>query len=381
MRLPFRLKESHDEILALIDTGTSKSIVSENLVNKYNTELSPSTMNFDLVNGLLKSKGSSQIKFILPTLKRKALITHSFQVISECKDQMIIGRDLLSTLGLVINFRDHTIEWDGNIVAFQTNKTFEQSEEEIKKVPDETQQVQPKDLLPETNDEIAKESLLKLLTTYQDLYSGRLGKIKLPEYVLPVSKDYIPIHSKPYPIPKAYEQKARKEIQRLIELDVLEEIYSSETASPAFFIIKPSGLLRLLNDFRHLNKYLKRSPYFVPLIRDILSTLGEAKYFSTVDANMGYYARVIAEESRKFTAFYLRFGKYQFKRLPMGVSTAPDEYQATMSRIFSDLHGFVIVYLDDILIFSSTLEEHLDHLEQMFKRLQKYDITLNPKKC
>jgi hypothetical protein len=65
----------------------------------------------------------------------------------------------------------------------------------------------------------------------------------------------------------------------------------------------------------------------------------------------------------------------------MGVSTAPDEYQVTMSKILSDLHIFVIVYLDDILIFSCTLEELLDHLEQVFQRLQEYDITLNPKKC
>jgi hypothetical protein len=137
-----------------------------------------------------------------------------------------------------------------------------------------------------------------------------LGKFKLPDYILPVANDYKPDQAKPYPIPKAYEQQAKEEIERLIKLDILEQIYSSETASPAFFIKKPSGALRLLNDFRGLNKYLRRAPYTVPLIREILTRLGNAKYFSSMDANMGYYARVLAEESRPYTAFCLPFGKF-----------------------------------------------------------------------
>jgi hypothetical protein len=227
-------------------------------------------------------------------------------------DQMIIGRDLLKALGIDINFRDHTIEWNGNVAAFTANKMISSNqpkeEKEVKKVPDETQQVKPEDLLPKMDNEEAKQMFLQLLTSYND-FPGRLWRIKLPDSILSVSDDNIPIHSKPYPIPKAFEKKAREETQRLIELAVLVEIYSSENASPAFFIIKPSGLLWLLNDFRHLNKYLKRSPYFVPLIRDNFSTLGEAKYFSTVDAYMGYYARVICKKSRKFTAFCFTFRK------------------------------------------------------------------------
>ena len=151
-------------------------------------------------------------------------------------------------------------------------------------------------------------------------------------------------------------------------------------ASPAFFIVKPNGSLRLLIDFRHLNKYLRRSPYYVPRIREILIRLGGAKCFTTLDANMGYYARQLALQSRKYTAFCLPFGKFQYKRLPMGISTAPDEYQACMEKFFGDL-SFVVVYLDDILIFSKTEKEHLEHLKIVFQRLEEYNITLNPKKC
>lgn len=161
---------------------------------------------------------------------------------------------------------------------------------------------------------------------------------------------------------------------------MIEQIYDSEAAAPAFFLTKPNGSLRLLVDFRRLNRYLRRSPYYVPKIREILLRLDKAKCMTTLDANMGYFARRLARESRSFTAFCLTFGKFQFKRLPMGISTAPDEYQAGMEKILGDL-PFVIVYLDDVLIFSSNEEEHLEHLRIVFERFRKFDITLNAQKC
>lgn len=136
----------------------------------------------------------------------------------------------------------------------------------------------------------------------------------------------------------------------------------------------------MLTDFRALNKFLKQHPCYVPLIREVLTRLGGVKYFSSLDANMGYYARQLAESSRPLTAFCTTFGKFQYKRLPMGILTAPDEYQACMSKILAGL-DFVKVYLDDILIFSKTAEDHLEHLRVVFTCLQEYNVTLNGKKC
>ena len=139
---------------------------------------------------------------------------------------------------------------------------------------------------------------------------------------------------------------------------MLKQIDDSEMASPAFFITKPNGSLCLLIDFRVLNKYLRRSPYYVPKIGEILLRLSGANFLSTFDANMGYYARLLAKQSRAYTALCLSFGKYQYKRLPMGISTTPDEYQTCMEKIFGDL-PFVVVYLDDLLVYSNTESEHL----------------------
>lgn len=117
------------------------------------------------------------------------------------------------------------------------------------------------------------------------MYNGRLGRIRLDDYILPLRADYKPMHTKPY-APRGQEGAAYDEIQRLLELGVIEQIYVSEAAAPAFFLTKPSGALRLLVDFRALNQYFRRSPYYIPKIREILIRLGKAKCMNTLDANI-----------------------------------------------------------------------------------------------
>ncbi|KAE9353408.1 hypothetical protein PF008_g5009 [Phytophthora fragariae] len=101
---------------------------------------------------------------------------------------------------------------------------------------------------------------------------------------------------------------------------------------------------------------------------------------STFDANRGYYARRLARKSRPYIAFRLPWVKSKYTRLPMDISTAPDEYQAYLVRIFGDM-DFVAVYLNDILVFSENEEKHLEHLRIIFQRLEKFGVSLNGKKC
>ncbi|KAJ0408806.1 hypothetical protein P43SY_000702 [Pythium insidiosum] len=390
LRIHVQIVKGGPKIEALLDSGASKSIINDAMV-KTNMELgrklSASTLTFSTVNGSVESSGSMVIQFRFPELQPSVKITHRFEVVSQSQDLMVLGRDVLEALGIVLNFRTKTVQWDEFSTPLNTGRhegTQESSEidpettEELKEA--EINAVSPLELLPADVADATAAKFLPILTQYQQLYSGRLGRMRFDDYVLPLSPDFKPIHAKPYPIPKSMETKAKEEIQRLIQLDVLEQIYDSEMASPAFFLKKPNGTLRLLIDYRALNKHLRRSPYFVPRIREILLRLAGARCLSTFDANMGYYARRLAEHSRAYTAFCLSFGKFRYKRLPMGISTAPDEYQACMERIFGDL-PFVVVYLDDLLVFSGSENEHLGHLKIVFERLEQYDVTLNGKKC
>ncbi|KAE9265706.1 hypothetical protein PR003_g32372, partial [Phytophthora rubi] len=305
------------------------------------------------------------VRFRIPKLKRDSIIIHEFEVLSSLPDDMTIGRDLMSALGLAIDFKNGRVTWDGSELTVRTTESGSAAQETAED-----------EVTLDASDELyAGEDCA---VTPEDLLPEHL--IRLDDYILPLRVDYTPSHAKPYSVPRSQEDAARREIQRLLELDVVEQIYGSEAAAPAFFLVKPNGSLRLLVNFRQLNRYLRRSPYYVPKIREILLRLGKAKCMTTLDANMGYFARRIALQSRAATAFCLPFGKFQFKRLPMGISTVPDEYQSCMERILGDL-DFVIVYLDDILVFSQNPVEHLEHLRIVFDRLRQYDVTLNGKKC
>ncbi|KAG6623058.1 Pol Polyprotein [Phytophthora cinnamomi] len=363
MRVMIKLEAGKDRFQALLDSGCSRSIVSsafmELLQQKQGATLEHSQVSFKLVKGNTKAPGLRQPRFNGRSRTRDRLQERPHHV----------GRKRAR--------RSHHGAWPAAQDNANDDATLDEDDELC---AGDDCATTPEDLLPQHLEAALEHCYLKLLEEYVDLYSGRLGRIRLDDYLLPLRADYTPSHARPYSVPRSQEEAAHREIQKLLEEDVIEQIYGSEAAAPAFFLVKPNGSLRLLVDFRELNKFLRRSPYYVPKIREILLRLGKAKCMSTLDANMGYFARRLARQSRAATAFCLPFGKFQFKRLPMGISTAPDEYQACMERILGDL-DFVIVYLDDILIFSENPVEHLEHLRIVFDRLRQYDVTLNGKKC
>ncbi len=392
MRINIQLEGSKEIFSALLDTGCSKSLISKKLW-KVNRSLggrrNKSSTKYEQIKGNVDSYGSTSVRFRLPQLQSNLIIDYDFEIIKETSDVMLIGRDLGQALGLIINMEQGTVQWGDSIIRIDVGKD---SKSRVKvediaelKISEETFEkgTRPEDLIPDHLPKEDKKRLLEFLQHFHHLYNGRLGKMKFPPYKLPIDPKFDKKYTKPvppYPIPVSQIDQAKKEVEKLIALGVLEQVYESDVVSPAFFILKPSGSLRLLIDFRFLNKHLIRSPYFVPRIKEILLKLGKAKFFSTLDANMGYYGRALDKSSRGFTAFSLPFGKFRYKRLPMGISTAPDEYQACMEQILGDL-PFVIIYLDDILIFSETKEDHFQHIQIVFERLEEHDVTLQGLKC
>lgn len=174
---------------------------------------------------------------------------------------------------------------------------------------------------------------MELLEKNRPLYDDHLGRMRNDRKILPLSPGYQPVHAKPYPIPRIQDNATRAEIQRLMQLNVLGQIHDSEMVSPAFFATKPYGSLRLLIDYRVLNRWLRRSSYFFLRMREILLRLSAAKCLTTLDANMGYYCRQLTKQSRPLTAFFLPFRKYQYKRLPMGISTASGDHKHAWRRL------------------------------------------------
>ena len=190
-----------------------------------------------------------------------------------------------------------------------------------------------------------------------------------------------PHHSKPYPVPHSQEQKLKAELERLCQYGIMRKINRSEWACPMFTISKPDGSLRSLADLRELNKVIKRKPYPLPKITDMLQKLEGFMFATSLDLNMGYYHILLTPNASRLCTVVVPWGKYEYLRLPMGLCNSPDIFQEKMSELMQGL-DFARAYLDDLLIISTEqgFDKHLDKLEQVLNRLAEAGLKINASK-
>ncbi|KEP45610.1 putative Transposon Tf2-1 polyprotein, partial [Rhizoctonia solani 123E] len=157
---------------------------------------------------------------------------------------------------------------------------------------------------------------------------------------------------------------------------------NSSISSPVMFIPKKDGSRRLVVDYRKLNANTKKSVYPLPRPDDLMSKLRGAKIFSALDMRWGYNNLRVAEEDVPKTAFRTKYGLFETKVMPFGLTNAPAYFQHWVNSIFHDmLDVSVVIYLDDILIFSKNEEEHTQHVEEVLRRLQDNQLFCKASKC
>ncbi|MGL4632137.1 MAG: reverse transcriptase family protein, partial [Leadbetterella sp.] len=182
-------------------------------------------------------------------------------------------------------------------------------------------------------------------------------------------------------IPVHWETQIKEEIDKNLKLGIIRES-NSPWSSRLVPISKPDGSLRLCIDYRTLNNLTTKDNCPLPRIDEITDSLAKASIYSTLDATSGFYQIAIEEADIPKTAFTYKNGLYEFVRMPFGLCNAPGTFQRAMDTIFrKDLHKYVIPYLDDIIIFSNSIEEHKIHLDSVLKGIQAAGLILNKKKC
>ena len=182
-------------------------------------------------------------------------------------------------------------------------------------------------------------------------------------------------------IPPSQWQDVRK---LLMEMEATGVIRPSKSpyASPVVIVTKKDGSIRLCIDYRKLNSCSTRDAFPLPRIEEALEALGQAKYFSTLDLTSGYWQVEVAEHDKHKTAFSTPMGLFEANRMPFGLQNAPSTFQRLMTCCFGDLNfTHLLIYLDDLIIFSKTFDEHLERLQLVFDRLQQHGLKLKPSKC
>ena len=233
-----------------------------------------------------------------------------------------------------------------------------------------------------------KTSLLDIVAEFNDVFylpGDKLSHTNSIEHSIPLTTKR-PIFVKPYRLPEAQKSEIQQQIKKMLDEEIIEHSRSPYNA-PILIVPKKPDLSgnrrwRLVVDFRKLNDSTESDAYPLPNIAEILDQLGSSKYFSVVDLATGFYQIPLDEGSKPLTAFSFFGEHYQFKRLPMGLKGSPATFQRLMNNVLTGMQGIkCLVYLDDIVIFGSSLTEHNVKLKSVFSRLREHNLKLQPNKC
>ncbi|KAL9259365.1 RNA-directed DNA polymerase-like protein [Drosera capensis] len=185
----------------------------------------------------------------------------------------------------------------------------------------------------------------------------------------------------PYRMAPTELEELRKQLKDLLDAGFIRPS-KAPYAAPVLFQKKKDGSLRLCIDYRALNKVTVKNKYPIPLIADLFDQLGRARYFTKLDLRSGYYQVRIAEGDEVKSTCVTRYGSFEFLVMPFGLTNTPATFCTLMNNIFHPyLDKFVVVYLDDIVVYSATLEEHAEHLRVVFKVLASNELYVKKEKC
>lgn len=208
---------------------------------------------------------------------------------------------------------------------------------------------------------------------------GRLGNYEA-KVEITMKEGTNPISLPPFPASPAKREVIDKQMDAWIALGVIEPS-KSPWAAPVFIVYR-NGKPRMVIDLRKFNENVVPDEFPLPKQDDILQALTGAQWLSTLDALAGFTQLTLTDSASEKLAFRTHRGLWQFKRMPFGYRNGPSVFQRVMQNVLAPyLWIFTLVYIDDIVIFSKTFEDHLLHLDRVFKAISKANITLSPPKC
>jgi transposase InsO family protein len=378
MRIPVQFNTLKTQ--ALIDTGAAASFLAHRLLIRipYNDikeiQVSdPHMQLFRTVSGeIVKPIGRYELNV---RLARRHPFTHQFFVIADLDEGCILGYDFLAAHEIVISPSDRSISY--------------KHENELRTlvIPPlpicSISMVRPPQFELEHVPEGSRENLKNLLMTNFFLFTeniDELGTAKSVKHAIRTTQlpNVMPMRR----TPERLRLVVKKQIEDMLRNKIIRPS-TSPYASPILLVAKKEeGQMRFCVDYRPLNSVTVKDRYPIPNIQLIIDSLHGSKFFSTLDLLSGYWQIEIEEKHKYKTAFICEYGLYEFNRMPFGLCNAPGTFQREMNNVLQDaLYEFVLVYLDDIIVFSKTEDDHIRHLRTVFDLLAKEGLKLKLSKC
>lgn len=228
-----------------------------------------------------------------------------------------------------------------------------------------------------------REQLLHVIDSFGDCFAltSKVRQTTTAKHRIITDENERPVHQRPYRVSATEREVICRQVKEMLQDDVIQPS-RSPWASPVVLVEKKDGTLRFCVDYRKLNKITKKDVYPLPRIDDSLDRLRNARYFSSLDLRSGYWQIEVDERDREKTAFITPDGLYEFKVLPFGLCSAPATFQRMMDTVLGGLKWkSCLVYLDDVVVFSETFEEHLVRLREIFEAIRSAQLSLKPEKC
>ncbi|XP_037424582.1 uncharacterized protein LOC119289334 [Triticum dicoccoides] len=381
-------------LLILVDSGSSNTFISQKLVQQLQCPLEAiPTAKVAIAGG-----GTLQCTHQVLNLQwccQGYTFTSSLKVLPLENYDIILGMNWLEVMSPM------WVDWKLKVMEFQ----HENTKVTLRGLRDNTASCQPvsrKKLrgllntsavdhviqlyhISPSRDTIAPipEAVQHILDKHKAVFSAptELPPHRSFDHQIPLLPGATSVNVKPYRYSPMQKTEIENQIVAMLQQGIM-QCNSSLFASPVLLVKKKDGTWRFCVDYRHLNAITLKHKYPMPIVEELLDELVGAKWFTKLDLRSGYHQiRIVPGEEHK-TAFKVHHGLYEFRVIPFGLTNAPASFQAAMNKLFAHLlRKYVLVFMDDILIFSATLEEHLQHLQEVFRILHENQFYVKMSKC
>lgn len=384
------------EILGIYDSGSNVSLINSKLLKLNKNQVSNiNNANLRTINGVKKSSGLTTIKIKIFEIEK----TVNVYIIDkeDFKYDFLIGLDMIEKFKLIQN--DNLKITQNNEKKIEENSTNKEinlklTDIENKKFEEGKYTINFNQHIEENNFQIEvdhvtnsqRPEINSLIEKYKSVFAKDkydIGTVREYEARIDLIVDKY-CSKRPYRCTIEDKKEIEEQVSKLLDKKLIEESYSP-FAAPVTLVFKKEDnkRSRLCIDFRELNKIVVPQAQPFPLIDDLVTKTRNCKFFSTLDINSAFWSIPLRIEDRKKTAFVTQEGHFQWTCLPFGLKTSPAIFQRILSNILRKhkLTHFAVNYIDDILIFSKSFPDHINHLSQLFEAIKEEGFRLKFTKC